>query len=196
MPAAFSNHPGDPGDDAWGAAIDADAGASGGPQERPTATSDGASGTTAAAGPDTAAAGREGGGGDGQASAGAVPAAAGLAAQAGIDSGGPGARPTTPAQAGVAAPPSSTAERQSAVGPVGAGPQGAMADSSTSPTITVLGETADPAPRTGEASQALAPNDAAYAAFGAPAPKDAAAAFGEHAAHVRAALDARPEVKA
>ncbi len=40
------------------------------------------------------------------------------------------------------------------------------------------------------------PNAAAYAAFGAPAPEDAAAAFDDHAAQVRAALDARPEVRA
>jgi hypothetical protein len=95
----------------------------------------------------------------------------------------------------VAAPSFSTAEPQSAAGPVGAGPQGAMPDSSPSPTTMALGQAADPAPRTGEAPPATAPNDTAYAAFGAPASKDAAAAFGVHAAHVRAVLDAQPQEK-
>ncbi len=144
----------------------------------------------------------------------AATAAAGLAtaAAAGASATGrSGPQAATAAAAGMAATPElSAAASTSPRGPggrgngvvgapqgpetagAGPGPGAAPASASVPSGTSVPGAS-------GLASAPASPRESnadAYAAFGAPAPGDAAAAFSDHAAEVRAALDARPEVRA
>lgn len=124
------------------------------------------------------------------ASAAAAGAGAGAGSAATTGTSGAGAR-------GAAAPPSAGVSGPAAVPGSGgavpivppAPPAAAEGRTSTpgSPTSTPAVEPPRPAP--------VDENATAYAAFGAPGPHDAAAAFSDHDATIREALDARPEVR-
>ena len=130
--------------------------------------------------------------GPGGATPAAVPAAAALgAAQGGAELGGSSSRTSdgvAPASVGAGPPMGAPA--------AASGPQGALPDVSTESSTAALERPVDSDAPPPDRPTAPMANDAAYAAFGTPAPQDAAAAFGDHAARVRAALDARPEAKA